>query len=176
MTNETISLNEDFKDLLLCVEGNDVKRKELINMAASKFELSTKQAEGFVARNIHKLQQVNLINASGQKGKRTYHLSRSLQQRISSNEPFKSKLKPESEDLDGDKELIDEEVKTQVSLEMILSELEAYSDLQKRFPRSRAVVQGLLKETKKESIQLYGRLNALKKVIHATTQRSIPKC
>ena len=61
MTNETISLNEDFKDLLLCVEGNDVKRKELINMAASKFELSTKQAEGFVARNIHKLQQVHIL-------------------------------------------------------------------------------------------------------------------
>lgn len=145
-------------------------------MAASKLTLEDKQAERFVARNIYKLQQRGLIDASGVKGQRTYHLSHALQQKITSTKSPRNKLKSNFEDIGGDKELIDEEVKTQVSLEMILSELDAYRDILERFPRSRSVVQGLLNEAKKESIQLYGRLNALKKVIQATNQRSTLEC
>lgn len=176
MTNETISLNKNFKDLLLCVEGNNVKRKELITIAMDKFGLTPKQAEGLVARNVYRLQQKQLLDASGDKGERTYHLSTSLRHLIKPSGAFSTDHQTESETIKGNEELSREETKTQVSLEMILSELDAYRDIHERFPRSRAVVQGLLNEAKKESIQLYGRLNALKKIIQATNQRSASKC
>ena len=176
MTNETISLNGSFKDLLQCVEGNNVKRKELINMAVEKLGLTSKQAQGLVARNVHRLQQKALLEASGDKGDRTYHISSTLRRLIEPTEALTNGHLSEPEAAKGNEELLDEEIKTQVSLEMILSELNAYRDIQERFPRSRSVVKGLLNETKKESIQLYGRLNALKKVIEATNQRSALEC
>ena len=176
MTNETISLNESFKDLLLCVEGNNVKRKDLIKIAIDKFGLTAKQAEGLVARNVHRLQQKQLLDASGDKGERTYHLSSTLKDLIEPSEAIFNDQLMKSEIKKGNEELSREETQTQVSLEMILSELDAYRDIHERFPRSRPVVQGLLNEVKKESIQLYGRLNAVKKVIQATNQISASEC
>lgn len=176
MTNETFSLNNKFKDLLLCVEGDNVKRKELLNIAKERFGLTPKQAEGFVARNVRRLKLKRLLNASGNKGECTYHFSSTLKCLIRPTETVLADRQKKPESNEGSENLSREETKIQISLEMLLSELEAYRDIHERFPSTRPVVQGLLNEAKKESTQLYGRLNALKKVIQATNQRSTSKC
>lgn len=172
MTSKKISLSEKFKDLLLSVEGNNVKRKELIKIAMGKFGLTAKQAEGFIARNVHYLQRKHLIEASGYRGERSYYLSSSLKCIIEHKNSTFSDLLSESLPSKGNDELSREETKIQVSLEMVLSELNAYYDLHERFPHSRAFVKHFLNEAKKESIQLHGKLNALKKIILATNQKN----
>lgn len=152
MTNEIFSLNNKFKDLLLCVEGDNVKRKELLNIAKERFGLTPKQAEGFVARNVRRLKLKRLLNASGNKGECTYHFSSTLKCLIRPTETVLADQQKKPESNEGSENLSREETKIQISLEMLLSELEAYRDIHERFPSTRTVVQGYLTKQKKNPL------------------------
>jgi hypothetical protein len=178
MTSKPFSLNKQFKELLQRVEGTSVRRKELIQLAATITGLNSVQSTRFVARNINRLTTESLIRASGERNARTYHFTDSLLMLLDS-EVCNLKLtniNTEIETSNQESQLKVEEVKTSAELKMTLGEIEAYRDLINQYPTNRQVIEELLCEAKDQSTQLYGRLNALRKVIKATNQESRQAC
>jgi len=166
MTIEKVSLNQRFKELLQCYGWDCVSRKELIQKAALKFDLSLRQSEGFVARNIHTLQRRKLIKASGGRGKRIYHISHALKSLLDQSNSAAIGLSDVSEEL-GDMGFITEKEKVCHELKIIFGEVRAYKELWKKYPNSRVTIEKLLKESENECSMLHGKLNALKKLIDA---------
>lgn len=178
MTSKPFSLNKQFKELLQRVEGTSIRRKELIQLAATTIGLNSVQSTQFVARNVNRLTTKSLIRASGERNARTYHFTDSL---LTLLDPEVCNLKlndinTEIETSNQESQLKIEEVKTSAELKMILGEIEAYRDFLSKYPASRQIIQRLLHEAKEQSTQLYGRLNALKKIIQATNIESAKSC
>lgn len=164
MTERTISLNKSFKKLLKCVVGHNVRRKELISCAVSKLSLTPKQAEGFVARNIHFLMRHELVQTSGVKGERAYHFTSRLQLLLE-----RAEVRTDAEVNEYlCREFLLEETKTNIELTKIAGEIEAYRYYLVKYPNSHDVIKGLLHQAKEESSQLCGRLSAIKKLMQAT--------
>ncbi|MDE8601601.1 hypothetical protein M3I01_001490 [Marinomonas sp. RSW2] len=179
MTSKPFSLNKPFKELLQRVEGTSIKRKELIQLATSTTELNLVQSTRFIAKNVNILTTKNLITASGERNARTYHFSDSLlillDQKTCDSKP-NDVCHTESEVRQQETLLKIEEAKTSTELKMILGEIEAYRDFLTKYPANRQIIQKLLHQTKEQSTQLYGRLNALKKVIQETNMKSDKAC
>lgn len=177
MTAKPFSLNKQFKELLQHLEGTSITRKKLIQLAATTTELDTIQSTRFVARNIGRLTTQNLVTASGNRNFRTYHftdeLLNSLQQKSST---IKLNNTPEAKGINQAQQLKIEEVKTGAELKMILGEIDAYRDFLTKYPANRQIIQTLLQQAKEQSTQLYGRLNALKKVMLAANIESTKTC
>ena len=127
MTNETISLNQKFRKLLMRVDGSSIGRKQLIELAENLFKLSKNQAQRFVARNIHALTTKDLIVATGKNSARVYQITPELFDILQKNE-HKKATKTHDEKYVSTNELIKEETKTTTELKMILGEIEAYKD------------------------------------------------
>ncbi|MFI8621667.1 hypothetical protein ACIGBN_11980 [Marinomonas sp. NPDC078689] len=178
MTTKQFSLNKSFKELLQLVEDSSIKRRDLIQLAVDTTELNTLQSTRFVARHVNVLTSHNLITASGKRNARMYHFTDSLLTLLNhetkdlklTNSHFETRT-PNYETL-----LKREEAKTSAELKMTLGEIEAYRDLMTQYPTNRQVIEELLCEAKDQSTQLYGRLNALRKVIKATNQESRQAC
>lgn len=169
MTSKPFSLNKRFKELLQCVEGTSIKRKELIELAIKTTEFNRTQSIGLVTRNVRKLMRENLITASGERNSRAYNFTDSLlvlleKDTTKSGGVFQHK---DTEVKPPEPELQKEEAKTSAELRMILGEIEAYRDLLTQYPTNKHVIQDLLKQAKEQSTQLYGRLNAINKVLQA---------
>jgi DNA-binding protein H-NS len=69
-----------------------------------------------------------------------------------------------------------EESKAGAELQMLVAEIEAYQDLLAKYPSSLDVINQLLLEAREKSTALYGKLNAVKKVIRLTEQESGELC
>lgn len=166
MTSKPFSLNKQFKELLQRVEGTSIRRKDLIQFTIDTTEMSAIQSTRFVARHINVLTSHKLITTSGNRNARTYHFT----------DPLLALLAQEDKKASQEVFLKREEVKTSAELKMILGEIEAYRDLLTQYPANRQIIEQLLGEAKDQSTQLYGRLNALRKVMKATNQESIQAC
>lgn len=175
MSKETISLNKKFKELLQCIQGNEIKRKTLIDTAASLFDMPPRAAEAFVARNVHSVQKYKLIEASGERGERTYHLTSSLVAMVKNHTKSSSEI-GSSEKVLTTPSLLQEEAKTSAELKMLLGEIETYKEFLDKYPSKRQLIKSLLNKAKDESTKVYGRLNALNKLIQATTQKEAIEC
>ncbi|MDP2522964.1 hypothetical protein Q8W30_10335 [Neptunomonas phycophila] len=161
MAIETTVANKKFLALLGCIHSNYIKRKDLITLVSNQLNLSQIQAEGFVARNIHKLQKrQGLITSSGKQGERTYHLLPPLLELISQNRQIESKLSDQDR-LQQERDIADAE------LQILRGEIQAYNDLLTTYPDSRKEITTLIKEARDHAHRLNGRVNALEKVILA---------
>jgi hypothetical protein len=178
MSAKPFSLNKQFKELLQRVEGTSIRRKELIQLATNTTELSTTQSTRFIARNINKLTFKNLVTASGERYARTYHFTEALLVLLKQGDSTVklNNSNTETKNCNQESLLKIEEAKTSAELKMILGEIEAYRDFLIKYPASSQVIQRLLLQAKEQSTQLYGRLNALKKVIQATNIESAKTC
>lgn len=173
MTEELISLNPKFKELLLQFEGNTIGRKQLILSAEDAYQLSNIQAKRFVARNIHSLTTQKLIEATGEKKSRSYLLTpqllSTLQKRV------KITCNPTIDERTTS-ELINEEIKTSAELRLILGEIEAYQEYLIKFPENNKTILSLLNKTRDRASDFYGRLNAITKIIQATEKKDHSIC
>lgn len=178
MTAKAFSLNKQFKELLQHLEGTSITRKKLIQLAATTTELDTIQSTRFVARNIGRLTINNLVTASGTRNHRIYHFTDAV---LNSLKQEGSMLKlnnsnTDTKDNNQEGQLKIEEIKTGAELKMILGEIDAYRDFLTKYPANRQIIQTLLHQAKEHSTQLYGRLNALKKVMLAANIESATTC
>ena len=167
MTNETISLNQKFRKLLIQVEGSSIGRKQLIELAENLFKLSKIQAQRLVARNIHVLTTKDLIIATGKNNARVYQILPELLAILQKNEHEKT-TKTQAKKSVSTNELITEETKTSTELKMVLGEIQAYQDYLEQFPQQNKTILSLLNKTRDHASDLYGRLNAINKIIKAT--------
>ncbi|MCW3173120.1 hypothetical protein [Shewanella subflava] len=167
MTNETISLNQKFRKLLMRVDGSSIGRKQLIELAENLFSLSKIQAERLVARNIHALTTKDLIVATGKSNARIYQVTPELRTILQSNE-YKITTKPHDEKGVSTNKLMTEETKTSTELKMVLGEIQAYQDYLEQFPQQNKTILSLLNKTRDHASDLYGRLSAINKIIKAT--------
>tara|TARA_R110002033_G_scaffold135713_1_gene175229 strand:- start:439 stop:966 length:528 start_codon:yes stop_codon:yes gene_type:complete len=167
MTSKTISLNQKFKELLLHAERNTIGRKKLIESAENLFELTTIQAQRFVARNIHTLTKEKLIVATGSYKARTYLITPTLMSRMHNCNYVEATDSVFFEKKESS-ELLSEEIKTSAELKLILSEIQAYQDYMVKFPQSNETILSLLDKTRDRASDFYGRLSAIKKIIKAS--------
>ena len=175
MTNETISLNQKFRKLLMQVEGSSIGRKQLIESAENLFELSKIQAERLVARNIHALTTKDLIVATGENKARVYFITPELIEILQKNEHEKT-TKTHDEKVVSTDELMTEETKTSAELKMVLGEIQAYQDYLEQFPQKNKTIFSLLNKSRDRASNLYGRLSAINKIIKATETEDNMTC
>ncbi|WP_341217593.1 hypothetical protein [Neptunomonas phycophila] len=162
MAIETTVANKKFLALLGCIHSNYIKRKDLITLVSNQLNLSQIQAEGFVARNIHKLQKrQGLISTSGKMGERTYHLLPTLLDLVSNNKQAVDKQS-------NQERLRQEQHITDVELQVLQGEIQAYSDLLTTYSDNRKEITELIKEATEHAHRLNGRLNALRKMMEVT--------
>lgn len=155
------------------VEGTEVARKELVKRSEQMFLLGKKQAQNFVDRNINKLQmQELLVPIEGNRG--VYSMSFALQELLETAREGEKRSLPRIEQTTFF--LQQEESKAGAELQMLVAEIEAYQDLLAKFPSSLEVINQLLLEAREKSTALYGKLNAVKKVIRLTEQESCELC
>lgn len=157
---QTAVASKKFLALLSSLQGSSVKRKDLLTLAVNHLKINHTQAEGLVARNIHKLQRRHgLISSSGKQGERTYHILPPLLELISQNRQIESKL--------SDQDRLQQERRTaDAELQILRGEIQAYCDLLTTYPDSRKKITALIKEATEHAHILNGRLNALNKIIH----------
>jgi hypothetical protein len=175
MTNETISLNQKLRKLLMQVEEGSIGRKQLIELAGNQFNLSKIQAQRLVARNIHALTTKDLIVATGKINARVYQITPELRAILQSNE-YEITTKTHDEKDASSNELITEETKTSTELKMLLGEIQAYQDYLNQFPRQNKTILSLLNKTRDHATDLYGRLSAIKKIIKASDIEDNIRC
>ncbi|AWY01120.1 hypothetical protein A8139_14905 [Marinomonas primoryensis] len=174
MASRSFSLNKQFKELLLRVEGTSIRRKELIQLASSTTDLDIVQSTRFVARNVSRLTSRGLLSASGERNARTYHLSQELLSML--NDSSGKQLNNEAIDTSQiltDSHLLDEEKKANAELRLLLGEIDAYQDYLEKFPQKRPAILKLLDESKEQATSFYGRLNAIKKIIKSAQLEGI---
>ncbi|MCT8986365.1 hypothetical protein [Shewanella phaeophyticola] len=167
MTNETISLNQKFRKLLMRVEGTSIGRKQLIELAENLFKLSKIQAQRLVARNIHALTTKDLIVATGENNARVYLITPELLVILQKSE-YEKTTKTHVVEGTSSNELMTEEIKTSTELKIILGEIQAYQDYLEQFPQKNKTILSLLNKTRDHASDLYGRLSAINKIIKAT--------
>jgi len=154
MINESISLNPKFRELLIQSECNQVSRQKLIAQTEKRFNLSNAQATRFVSKNIYLLKKQKQVTATGEKNKRIYHITPELMAILHDNEMSK--------------ELLNEEIKTNSELKLILGEIEAYQEYLQKYPQSHKVIISLLDDCRDRATDFYGRLNAIKNILSKT--------
>lgn len=173
MVINSIPLNEKFREVMRNVEGIEVARKELVKRSEQMYEFNKKQAQNFVDRNINKLQmQELLVSIEGNRG--VYSMSSVLRELLETSKDDEKRSLPRKEQTTFF--LQQEESKTGAELQMLVAEIEAYQDLLAKYPSSLGVVNQLLQEAREKSTALYGKLNAVKKVIRLTEQESGELC
>ncbi|MGR0280378.1 hypothetical protein ACUM5Y_15210 [Marinomonas dokdonensis] len=169
MTSKPFSLNKQFKELLQRVKGTSIRRKDLIQLASSTTELDITQSTRLVARNVNRLTSEGLLNASGERNARTYHLTSELILMLSRSSHEQSgeetiKISQSSNEV----HLLDEEKKANAELKLLLGEIDAYQEYLGLFPHNRPAIVKLLNESREKATKFYGRLNAIKKIIKST--------
>lgn len=174
MVIDSIPLNEKFREVIRNVEGTEVARKELVKRSEQMYEFNNKkQAQNFVDRNINKLQiQELLVPIEGNRG--VYSMSSALQELLETARDGEKRSLPRIEQTTFS--LQQEESKAGAELQMLVAEIEAYQDLLAKYPSSLDVINQLLLEAREKSTALYGKLNAVKKVIRLTEQESGELC
>jgi hypothetical protein len=174
MVIDSVSLNEKFREVIRNVEGTEVARKELVKLSERMYEFNNKkQAQNFVDRNLNKLQmQELLVPIEGNRG--GYSISFALQELLETAKDDEKRSLPRKEQTTFF--LQQEESKAGAELQMLVAEIEAYLDLLAKYPSSQDVVNQLLHEAREKSTALYGKLNAVKKVIRLTEQESGELC
>jgi hypothetical protein len=175
MTNETISLNQKFRKLLMRVEGSSIGRKQLIELAENLFKLSKIQAQRLVARNIHALTTKDLIVATGKNSARVYQITPELIAILQKNEHEKTTKTHDKKGVSTN-ELMTEETKASTELKMVLGEIQAYQDYLEQFPQQNKTILSLLNKTRDHASDLYGRLSAINKIIEATETEDYMAC
>ena len=154
MINESISLNPKFRELLIQLQCNQVSRQKLIALTEKIFNLSNVQATRFISKNIHLLKKQKQMTATGEKNKIIYHIAPDLIAILHENEMSK--------------ELLNEEIKTNSELKLILGEIEAYQEYLQKYPQSNKVIISLLDDCRDRATDFYGRLNAIKNILSKT--------
>lgn len=165
MTVRPFSLNKQFKELLQHVEEASIKRTELIQLAVETTTLSKDQSSRFVDRNISKAKASGLITPSGKRNARIYHLSPDLISMLSDRPHGASSQISEEKQSLSVVHLFEEEKRAGAELKLVLGEIEAYKDYINKIPDKRSNIMELLDESKDKASVLYGRLNAIKKII-----------
>jgi hypothetical protein len=151
--------SKKFLALLGCLHENPIKRKDLLSIAVNQLKISQAQAEGLVARNIHKLKKTNgLITASGKQGERAYHLEAPLLELISKHKNRENKLNYQER-------LVQERSFALTEMQVLRGEIQAYQDIQSAYPNCRKELTILIEEATMNANRLNGRLKALEKVI-----------
>ncbi|MEO9656251.1 hypothetical protein [Marinomonas sp.] len=169
MTSKPFSLNKRFKELLQHMEGTSIRRKELIQLASSTTKLDIAQSTRLVARNVSRLTSEGLLNASGERNARTYHLTSELILMLnrSAREPSGEETIDTSQS-SNEVHLLNEEKKANAELKLLLGEIDAYQEYLGLFPHKRPAIAQLLNESREKATKFYGRLNAIKKIIKST--------
>jgi len=175
MSSESISLNLKFKELLKKVQENPISRKKFIELAEKNLLLTNEQATGFIARNIHVLTKENLIIATGESPHRAYLITDTLLTSI--NAVIESKKTEVSLCKNSiSKDLRNQELKTNSELKLILGEIETYQGYLQKYPQNHNEILPLLESSRDSAADLYGRLNAINKIIKATEAKESMTC
>lgn len=173
MVTNSVSLNKKFREVIRGVDGTEVTRKDLVELSRQTYELSEKQAQGFVGRNVYKLQKQGLL-LSKENSRGTYSISSHLQELLHCMESDDER--PSTQENQSTFCLQQEESKAGAELQMLVAEIEAYQELVSKYPSRLEVINQLLCEARARSTALYGKLNAVKKVIRLTEQESGGLC
>lgn len=175
MTDKTITINPQFKTVLLEINKNTFSRQQLISTAEHQLKLTTIQIKRFVSRNIYVLSSRKLLVATGDKKNRGYRITTELAQMLHGENLQKTihimsvaKTEPEN--------LLAEEVKVNTELKLLLGEIDAYQDFLQRFPEQNDVIHSLLCVTRDQAAEYYGRLNAIRKIISKTQTHGAKSC
>lgn len=167
MTMKSTRLNEKFKRLILNIEGNIIKRKELINYALKVYSLNSSQAEGFVARNIYRLTRYGVVVSKGRKGNKFYVFDKKFIDDLKSNENHVNKKDPLFKYFPPREELVREEILAKRRLEVVTGELESYKEFLIRFPSDIVLIKSFIDVSEIELNYINGRLNALRKIMRS---------
>ena len=175
MSND-LRINSWMKKILVELQGKTLTRQAMIERAALIPKYSEpKQARMFVSRNVHTLTKQNLLFAKGKIKQRTYEISPALNGVLFDmleNSINSIKSSPVNE-MDA---LFSDERKVTAELKILLSEIETYQEFHLRFPSKRAAISSLLESGKERSAALYGRLNAIRKVLKLVDAKSNTQC
>ncbi|WP_086479610.1 hypothetical protein [Oceanospirillum sanctuarii] len=176
MSARKTNINFVFANILRKVNATSIGRKELIQLVMEVNQLQEADATRFVGRHIHQLKKKNLLYSEGERNTTRYVFCDALVEMLAS--PVKNRneqgYKPElaicASSLRQEKDTLSAELKLK------MGEVEAFQDYMAKFPEAQKVIADLLNESRDSAALLYGRLNAIQKIIDATSVERASAC
>lgn len=170
-------LNFGFAKILRRVDGKSVSRRQLIQIVIEAEKVTELQAQRYVGRHIHQLKKKHLVRSEGPRNSTRYVFSEALLEVLIDPARAQDKKDDPSEvtticasSLQHEKERLSAELK------LAMGEVEAFQDYLGKFPEAKRVILDLLGQSRDSAALLYGKLNAIQKIIDATSAETTALC
>lgn len=173
MSTKKTNINLDFANILRKIDGKSIARKELIQLAMQVNHFNEVEALNFVGRHVHQLKKKGLISSEGQRNSTRYVFGEALIDMLADPVQTQKEKSYKSEAASCASSLQHEKDKLSAELKLTIGEVEAFQDYLAKFPEVKKVIVDLLYEARDSAAQLYGRLNAIQKIIDATSAKGV---